>query len=152
MPALVPVILEPSFVTGAGDGVCAITDWGDLYCWGDRSAQGAPEVHTPTPVDTLPDSVLAVTLGGQHICARTPADEHFCWGENLYGQRGVAQATAAPNRLEGVDGAGRLVAGWSHTCVLGANGAVECWGDNTTGALGNGQAFQPRPTLTAPNY
>ncbi|GAC56657.1 putative serine/threonine protein kinase [Gordonia hirsuta DSM 44140 = NBRC 16056] len=66
---------------------CAITEGGELYCWGyNRFGQigtgDTVKVETPTKVDGL-SRVFAVTVGKSTTCARTrdaDTESTYCWG------------------------------------------------------------------------
>lgn len=74
---------------------CAITDDGQLFCWGDDTwnqiGPGSPEQFQVTPVRALPDvRVVDVGVGSSHTCALDDAGRVFCWGDNSYSQLGGA--------------------------------------------------------------
>src|SRR5688572_5232544 len=52
-------------------------------------------------------------------------------------QEGVGVRVAPPGwRLDGIEGAVEVAAGYSFACARTRDGAVWCWGDNSHGALG----------------
>ncbi len=98
-----PTTLEVAGVTftqvalGGGHS-CALSDDGDVYCWGSNSSGqigiggevGTFEacsdeqnqcVLTPTQV-TLPAAATMIDSGGAHTCALLEGNRVFCWGTN----------------------------------------------------------------------
>ncbi len=85
-----------SDLDGAGNTVCAVTADGQVYCWGqdlsaepEESERGAAleayrarsvDPWTPRRIETLPSSIVQVSVANDHACARTRTGRIFCWG------------------------------------------------------------------------
>ena len=83
----------------------------------------------------------SLATGFDHTCALTEAGGVFCWGLNSAGSLGdgtlVRRLTPVP--VQGLErGIVAVTVGRSHSCALGAGGAVWCWGANSSGQLGDG--------------
>jgi len=130
--------------------VCARTERGDFYCWGDNSAGEVPEglasaVARPTPGATvLPGRILDVAIGVDHACAIVASGAATegvvrCWGHNDFGQLGDGTTTASTAPVSvAISNAIELAAGLGSTCALLRTGEVRCWGFNANGQLGDG--------------
>lgn len=133
----------PPFVeiSAGGAHTCAVTDTGELYCWGDnRDGQlgdGTTEHRlSPTQVPNLAEAISAVAAGGVNTCALSATGKLYCWGNNLYGQLGdgttisrtIPIQVPLTRTVQAVDVSGR------HTCALLTDGAVYCWGENGDGS------------------
>jgi len=141
--------------------LCAIAPGGRVMCWGGRAQDPGHLATDETALNTLPDGVTAISMGGDHACVLGAGGVALCWGENNRGQlgRGVwgtfrgpaAPPVELPTRLTAI------AAGGSHTCALTMIGDLRCWGSNSDGQLGIGPyADRNTPTrvllATEPNY
>ena len=151
-----PVSLELESVRLSSkiDHSCAVTDDGDVMCWGrnDSSQLGNQETHasfTPTKVSGLEEKVVSVAVGGSHTCALTESQSVYCWGGNSFGQLGAETDCyledvdpcfePVPQRVEGLPSdVVAIAAGENHNCAVASDGSVRCWGINWQGQLGNG--------------
>jgi len=151
-------------VSANGNHTCAITEFGEVKCWGNNQygqlglgntnhMGGSPSTSTSIlPKIELGTGRRAVSLstGFFHTCAILDNGSLKCWGRNDDGQLGLEDTD---NRGDGGGemgdalpaiflGAGKtavqVAAGYSHTCALLNDGAVKCWGANSTGVLGLG--------------
>lgn len=127
----------------AGDVyTCALANQGVVECWGFMgSDEGGPTLTTFTP-QNVTNGMAAISSGGGHSCALTFGGAVKCWGLSLFGELGdgTTHDSAIPVQVSGLQGgAGSVVAGQLHTCVLLASG-VRCWGYNSNGQLGDGTA------------
>ena len=89
----------PSFVSTLGSSVtqisagdyhtCAVTNTGDIYCWGlnsnGQSGSGSYQIMLPELVSS--GSFAQVSAGGNHSCA-IDSNNAYCWGANWSGQLG----------------------------------------------------------------
>lgn len=98
-----PLRVEPASrwqVVAAGDAhTCAITDQGELYCWGsnERGQLGIDAAVAPSPVRVGERrDYRALALGSEHSCAVTAVGSVWCWGNNQHGQVGVGDAPVVP--------------------------------------------------------
>ena len=111
---------------------CALTDTGQVYCWGSNSLgqAGVPAdpVLQPTLVETE-HRFRALGAGGDNTCARTQGGRLFCWGSNALGQLGNGGILDAvrPVAVDG-QGWGDFSVGTYHLCALDSAGEVHCWG------------------------
>lgn len=138
-------------VDAAFSHTCAVTDWGQVWCWGDN---GSGQLGLPTPAkSTSPmpvndvGNVVEVATGGDHTCARDGGGHVRCWGAGHYGQAGDGSADALEVKKTAIPGlvATRLVAGAHHSCALTKEGRAVCWGWNLWGQMG-----EPKSDLRAP--
>jgi alpha-tubulin suppressor-like RCC1 family protein len=132
-------------ITAGGDHACALTNAGDVLCWGNNGngqlGNGTTTDHAaPVTVNGLSSSVIAITAGGDHTCALTSIGSVLCWGLNFYGQLGDSTNTdrATPTAVIGLSsGMAAIASGGNHTCALTNTGGVLCWGYNDDGQLGD---------------
>ncbi len=139
--------------------VSAITENGDLYCWGyNRDGQignGTTE-NQLTPVKVLSSVKFVSYSSDTHHCSVSAITENgdlYCWGNNNYGQvgNGTIENQAIPVKvLSDVKsisyGRSTVITGipgsaWYYTSSVLAiteDGDLYCWGDNRDGQVGNG--------------
>jgi extracellular elastinolytic metalloproteinase len=136
---------------------CAVTDAGDLYCWG-NNASGKLGIGRVGGIEPLPvavrkpdDSgpltgVTSIATGSSHGCAVADGIT-YCWGGNFDGQVGNGQtgfSEPLPVQVRDSDGSGpladvaQLSAAAGHTCAMTGGGVAYCWGRNDSGQIGTG--------------
>ena len=141
---------------------CAITDNGDLKCWGldspdgqlgDGGSTGFNYIDAPssTAIDLgTGRTAVAVSAGEKHTCAVLDNGDLKCWGDDDYGQLGIGSSTnldlnAPPSTAIDL-GTGRTAvavsAGIGYTCAILDNGDLKCWGKNGYGQLGIGSTTE----------
>jgi len=129
--------------------VLAITEEGDLYCWGDNDSgqigNGTKEVQL-TPVKALSGvksvSVFSYNDGDYDgyswsisISAITEEGDLYCWGDNDSGQIGSGTKEEQLTPLKVLSGVKSVPSAYS---AITENGDLYCWGDNKYGQVGNG--------------
>ena len=129
-------------LAGGGYFVCALTEQGQVYCWGanDNGQLGDgtdSDRGTPVAVGGLPGAVTALAAGSLHTCALTASGEVWCWGDNRSGQLGDGTLADrfVPGRAVGLAGVTAITAGKSITCASAAD-QVYCWGENANDQMG----------------
>ena len=141
-------------VATAGGHSCAVTEWGDAYCWGkgtDGQLGHKFKANSALPVLVTGDlSFTSVTAGETHSCGVTVEGRAFCWGWNAFFQLGTAGiiAEAVPNIVPTTARFTQISAGAYHTCALATDARVYCWGYNRWGQVGIGStesAISARP-------
>jgi alpha-tubulin suppressor-like RCC1 family protein len=124
---------------------CGLTTLGDVYCWGanDRSQLGVSAVNansTPNKVYRV-SNALEIVAGRDFACARISDGGVACWGRGDLGQTGDGIDTKVDRifatRVQSVNTAIGIAAGFSHACVLLVDKTVRCWGENQLYQLGN---------------
>jgi len=138
---------------------CAVTDGGDVRCWGDNGygqlGTGDQVALTRPPVTpvALGTQASAAAAGAGFSCALSTTGQVACWGDNAHGQLGAGDATprSAPAPAVRLPAkAIAIAAGDDHACALLADGRIACWGANAHGQLGVGDTEDRNtPTLTA---
>ncbi len=132
--------------------VCALTDDGEVYCWGSNTykqlgntaaadPQTTPIAVQTSDADTSPlTGVKAIASGLYHTCAVMETDTMKCWGRNSSGQVGwgASSPQATPHDVPNIDNAIGAAAGTDFTCALGQDGSIQCWGKNDVGQIGDG--------------
>ena len=145
-------------------GPCALTDDGNVKCWGwgnyGRLGNGGTS-HSNTPVDvcqraktgaetTCPAlaDIAAISAGQYHRCALTDSGTLKCWGRGSDGRLGNG-ATTTTNSIpvnvrtssgnsDDLSGVEKIALGVEHSCALMNDSSVKCWGEGGEGRLGNG--------------
>lgn len=139
-------------VDGGVGHTCAVTNAGDVYCWGSNGSgslgDGTLEAHLrPAQVLGLPDPVRSISIGDGHTCALLEDGRVFCWGRSSYGQLGDGTAPSAfddgpppiygiPKEVPGLEPVAHIAAGRFHTCAATVSNSVYCWGANDLGQIG----------------
>ncbi len=143
-------------VATGGSHSCALTEAGEVLCWGDNffgelGIGSTTRTWTPIPVAGIGEAVTTLATGAQHTCVATVSGAVYCWGYNAYGQLGNGSTTNAfsPTLVANLDeSVSALATGGYHTCALTVSGAVRCWGYNANGQLGNGNLFNSTVPVT----
>jgi alpha-tubulin suppressor-like RCC1 family protein len=147
--------------------VCALSNTGAAFCWGEN---GNGQDGNPATADNflVPVAVMSqatmVAAGGTHSCLLRNG-KAYCWGDDTYGELGnnttttTPQTTPVPVYTGGVLSGLTLTqisAGQDWTCALASTGNAYCWGNNSIGAsgdviaLGNGtQTASSQPVLVS---
>jgi len=128
-------------IAAGGMFTCALTEGGNLYCWGNgskgRFGEGSMEVYpAPVLVDGFDQEIDLIVAGDFHLCVRTTSGEILCWGSLSSDREYTSRTPLVVKELTGkVVG---MTAGGGHICALTIEDGVKCWGDNYFGQLGNG--------------
>ncbi len=104
-------------------------------------ARGAAGLALAQPLAVDLGWAAQMSAGGAHTCAVTLAGTVKCWGLNEFSALGdgTTRNRVIPVAVVGLpDAPQTLSAGWSHTCVVTADGGAWCWGHNDWGQLGDG--------------
>jgi alpha-tubulin suppressor-like RCC1 family protein len=134
-----------SAISSGANHTCAVTQAGDVKCWGlNHFGQLGAETAelcvfslfhcstTPVDVTGLNSAVVAIATGTEHTCAVTQSGGVKCWGKNYRGQLGDGTTTdsidpvsvcqlydeVGQSCIEPLSGAVAVVAGFGHTCAL----------------------------------
>ena len=141
----------PKFIeiTGGAAHACALSDDGDVWCWGannlGQAGQGVVSTIVPAPTRIASSrSYIAVAAGAMHTCAITTTNTLECWGFNESGELGrgdwqmdcgIGPCSPEPHPVESSRRFDSVVAGHQHTCGV-SGGEALCWGSNARGQLG----------------
>ena len=133
-------------VSAGDDHTCAITDSGDVMCWGynirGQLGDGTTnETHIPIEANHS-TGLRAVSLvtAGRSTCAIFDNGSVGCWGSKytVFSDNGAVTGNVHLVDL-GVGVTAMMLDGIaSHTCAVTDNGSMQCWGVNTNGQLGDG--------------
>ncbi|MGZ3722217.1 MAG: RCC1 domain-containing protein, partial [Bdellovibrionales bacterium] len=132
----------------AGDNhVCALTNGGNVYCWGEN-VNGQLGIGVFSASVTTPTAVIgsvgigAISAGYQTSCALHAGGALECWGYNAEGEVGNGVAGASTNSSSVIlAGVASVSNGGTHSCAV-LSGAVYCWGFNDHGQLGDNSTTQ----------
>ena len=136
---------------------CALTEVGNVKCWGGGKylGNGNDTTNKLVPVDVIAaedsanallDDIVQVSAGRFHSCALTSGGNIKCWGDGNKGQLGngntansnwpvyVIEEDGSSNTLDSIV---QIAAGSFHTCALTTEGGVKCWGRGDKGELGS---------------
>ena len=125
--------------------VSAITEAGDLYCWGYNAygqvGNGTTESQL-TPYHVLSgEKVKSVTCSSSHfpcILVITEAGDLYCWGDNYFGQVGNGKTENQLTPYYVLSGVKLVTSFDSCTSAITETGDLYCWGHNGGGQIGNG--------------
>lgn len=142
-------------VAAGGSHSCALTEAGDVWCWGANSVGqlGSGDLTLAEPygrpsagrVVGLRQTAAFLAAGANHTCALTVKGALRCWGFNLYGQVGDGTSGETNFRSSPADvvdlGLNTVAvgAGDYHTCAIDEGHRARCWGLNDVGQLGTGE-------------
>jgi alpha-tubulin suppressor-like RCC1 family protein len=137
-----------------GGASCAVTNLGNIYCWGHSNGEGQLGIGyannfayavsvTPLKVLTPADvQFVSITTGLEHSCALSTEGKGYCWGDNyqgLFGNDSVANSLFPTPMIVPNDEELTLIStGWYHTCVITISGKTWCFGRGDFGELGTG--------------
>ncbi len=133
--------------------VCALTNRGDVTCWGNDAARVlAPSraiYKTPQAVTGLGGPATAISTGYDGACAIV-AGALKCWGTNRYGTVGDGTTTPRPTPVVTLGSGVTAVAVAERSVCAVQSGGLKCWGDNRYGQLGIGSTTAARTPVTVP--
>ena len=137
-----------------GGASCAVTDLGNIYCWGHSNGEGQLGIGyvnnfayavSVTPLKVLTPAGVqfaSVSTGLEHSCALSTTGTGYCWGDNyqgLYGNNSYADSWVPTPMIVPNDEKLFLIStGWYHTCVITISGKTWCFGRGDFGELGTG--------------
>ncbi|MEF2175974.1 MAG: hypothetical protein V3575_05860, partial [Candidatus Absconditabacteria bacterium] len=139
--------------------VCALTNDGQVYCWGDNynlqvgSISGGLDGdarYTYRALNTGLSEIKSVFVSLYHSCAIKTNNDVYCWGANSSGQLGNGNNNNSyiPQKVSLLDGKDILYggSGYSHSCIITGDKDIYCWGSNSNGQIGDGtrnHKYQP---------
>ena len=137
-----------------GGASCAVTDLGNIYCWGHSNGAGQLGIGyanyfayavSVTPLKVLTPAGVqfaSVSTGLEHSCALSTTGTGYCWGDNyegLFGNDSYADSLLpTPMIVPNNEKLTVVSTGWYHTCVLTVSGKTWCFGRGAFGELGTG--------------
>ncbi len=124
---------------------CALLNSGDLRCWGQTLAGGAPigddEPASAAPQLSFGESVAAVSAGYSSACVVLSSKTVACWGYNDFGVLGygdLAPRNDPTNERLDLGGPAAGVVSRDTACARLLDGRVRCWGLSWQGMTGSG--------------
>lgn len=127
--------------------VCAISEAGDLYCWGSNQAGklgfGILDTGPQAPQKVGEIGTLHSVGMGAIATLASDGQDIWGWGANDAGQLGYfGLGSNAPNKGSSEQG-NAVAAGNLHGCAI-KDAVLRCWGRNVEGQLGLGDNVGPR--------
>ena len=142
-------------IASGADHVCALTESGKIYCWGnnDHGQLGIGQTSNksaPTLVSSIVGAVKIVA-GFDKTCAIFSDASAKCWGDGSAGQLGdgdivnrslpsqvSTSVTDKSGKLTPLTGIKEISLGQEHSCLIDKNDSVWCWGRAGNDRLGIG--------------
>ena len=137
-----------------GGASCAVTDLGNIYCWGHSNGAGQLGIGyanyfayavSVTPLKVLTPAGVqftSVSTGLEHSCAVSTTGTGYCWGDNYEGLFGndsyVDSLLPTPMIVPNNEKLKIVSTGWYDTCVITVSGKTWCFGRGDFGELGTG--------------
>jgi len=138
------------FSAGVAGSGCAITNNGQLFCWGENNygqVGNGSSYHNKTP-QAVKNSTASVwqkiSYGLEHVCGIAEG-KLFCWGRNNYSQLGDGSQTNRDRPAEIGDNTNwtHISAGAYHSCGI-TGGELFCWGGGASTSASTPQKIQLR--------
>ena len=129
----------PSYTNSA-----AITNNGDLYCWGlntDGEVGNGTRDTQQLPVKIL-DNVKKFLWNDDTAAAIKENGDLYCWGDNYYGEVGKGNYYDQLTPIKILNNVKEVF----ESAAITINGELYCWGNNTFGQVGNGPNYSHQPT------
>jgi len=131
-------------VTSVGTGdehSCALTDLGDVECWGVNASGELGAGAFGSDTSFVPLAVAggirfgSLGVGASHSCALTSNGTAYCWGAGDQGQLGNGSRASrlTPVQVSTTVRFSQIAPGRYHTCALTDSGDVYCWGGGSFG-------------------
>jgi len=128
--------------------VCALSNTGADFCWGENSngQLGNPDTADNFLVPAAVMSLPTMTASGYNHACLLRNGKAFCWGDDTYGELGnnttttTPVSTPVPVYTSGVLSGLTLIqisVGQDWTCALASTGNAYCWGNNSTAVSGD---------------
>jgi alpha-tubulin suppressor-like RCC1 family protein len=148
VPVAIRGMPEVSIVAAGGSHSCAISNSGDVWCWG-----GLYQFPSKIEALTIHEKAIAISVGDGFSCAILQSGSAYCWGENQAGQLGdgTTKFSSMPVHVK-IPTESRVVdidAGAFHSCAALSDGKAFCWGGNDQGQLGAAAPFSYVPIEVA---
>ncbi len=138
---------------GGGSHACALTQAGELYCWGNNlygqlgnnawngpGTTGGDNQGAPVQV-AIDEEVIDFSVGNEHTCATTATDT-YCWGRSDQRQLGDGRTVphpldvpSRPATVSSIVGAVDVNVGYGDSCFVRHDGTVRCAGYDTWGEI-----------------
>lgn len=136
-----------SGVTALASGqnhTCALTDAGEVKCWGALIAGATGSGSTIQGITTIAGlgaPAVSIGAGDKHTCALLDTGRIKCWGRNFRKELGdnTSDLSTTPVDVIGIDDATGLALGRNFSCASTQTDA-KCWGSDQDRRLGRGVA------------
>jgi alpha-tubulin suppressor-like RCC1 family protein len=152
LPIHLNSLLEPIEDVVSGENhTCALTQTGNVYCWGSnlygQLGNGTTDYSKdPVKVLNLDSKVNSIAAGPFHTCVLLASGEAKCWGYNMSGILGTGDLyttnLSTPEFVIDADTSlplaniEKITTGGWHNCALMMGGSIKCWGSDLFGQLG----------------
>jgi len=126
---------------------CAVSEGGELFCWGCLPWEDGEECdeyleYEMRPIQA-PEPLTSLSVKTGAICAVSEGGNVYCWGDNLPEVDGTGDD---PRQIGGLEAVKMVGVAYRGGCALTDSGEVLCWGDAYS-PMGNGsEEASPTPT------
>lgn len=147
----IKILSNVASLTSNDGPLAAITQNGDLYCWGSNwfgQVGNDTKDHQTKPVKVLSD-VVAVKKSSNMTAAVTKTGDLYCWGYNEQGQVGngtIGASADQPTPMKILSDVAWFNVTIVNTAAITEKGDLYVWGSNGFGQVGNdSKKDQPSP-------